>query len=95
MDIGCSRDNGNLRIGEGNDWLEILGCGMVHPRVLDAVGVDPTKWQGFAFGLGIDRIAMLKYGIPDLRSFFDSDVRWLNHYGFGPLDIPTLASGLA
>ena len=95
MDIGCSRDNGNLRIGEGNDWLEILGCGMVHPRVLDAVGVDPTKWQGFAFGLGIDRIAMLKYGIPDLRSFFDSDVRWLNHYGFGPLDIPTLVSGLA
>ena len=94
MDIGCSRDGGELRIGDGGDWLEILGCGMVHPNVLEAAGVDATEWQGFAFGLGIDRIAMLKYGIPDLRGFFDADVRWLRHYGFAPLDIPTLAGGL-
>ena len=94
MDIGCSRDGGELRIGDGGDWLEILGCGMVHPNVLEAAGVDATEWQGFAFGLGIDRIAMLKYGIPDLRAFFDADVRWLRHYGFAPLDIPTLAGGL-
>ena len=95
MDIGCSRADGTLRIGGGDDWLEILGCGMVHPRVLQAAGVDPGEWQGFAFGLGIDRIAMLKYGIPDLRSFFDADVRWLRHYGFAALDIPALAGGVA
>ncbi len=95
MDIGCSRVDGELRIGGGDDWLEILGCGMVHPKVLELAGVDSSKWQGFAFGLGIDRIAMLKYGIADLRSFFDGDVRWLRHYGFDPLDIPTLAAGLA
>ncbi|MDA0654502.1 MAG: phenylalanine--tRNA ligase subunit alpha [Proteobacteria bacterium] len=94
MDIGCSRDGGELRIGGGGDWLEILGCGMVHPNVLEAAGVNAAEWQGFAFGLGIDRIAMLKYGIPDLRAFFDADVRWLRHYGFAPLDIPTLAGGL-
>ena len=93
MDIGCSRDGGELRIGGGEDWLEILGCGMVHPNVLKAAGVDPDEWQGFAFGLGIDRIAMLKYGIPDLRSFFDADVRWLRHYGFAALDIPAMARG--
>lgn len=92
MDICCSRDKGNIRIGEGRDWLEILGCGMVHPRVLQSVGVDPNEWQGFAFGLGIDRIAMLKYGIPDLRAFFESDVRWLQHYGFRPFHIPNLVS---
>ena len=95
MDIGCSRRDGELRIGGGDDWLEILGCGMVHPRVLEYAGVDATQWQGFAFGLGIDRVAMLKYGIADLRSFFDGDVRWLRHYGFGALDIPNLAAGLA
>ncbi len=95
MDIGCSRDGGELRIGGGDDWLEILGCGMVNPRVLENCGVDPTEYQGFAFGLGIDRIAMLKYGIPDLRSFFESDLRWLRHYGFSALDVPTLAGGLA
>jgi len=95
MDIGCSRVDGELRIGGGDDWLEILGCGMVHEQVLKHAGVDPDEWQGFAFGLGIDRIAMLKYGIADLRSFFDGDVRWLRHYGFDPLDIPTLAAGLA
>jgi len=95
MDIGCSREGGALKIGDGDDWLEILGCGMVHAKVLEAAGVDSSEWQGFAFGLGIDRIAMLKYGIPDLRSFFDSDIRWLRHYGFSALDIPTLAGGVA
>ena len=95
MDIGCSREGGELKIGAGGDWLEILGCGMVHPKVLEAAGVDSSEWQGFAFGLGIDRIAMLKYGIPDLRAFFDADVRWLRHYGFSALDVPTLAGGVA
>ena len=95
VDIGCSRKDGKLSIGEGDDWLEILGCGMVHPRVLQHVNLDPNEFQGFAFGVGIDRLAMLKYGIADLRSFFDSDLRWLTHYGFDPLDVPTLAGGLA
>ena len=94
VDIGCTRDGNNLTIG-GDDWLEILGCGMVHPKVLEYVGVDPNEWQGFAFGMGIDRIAMLKYGIPDLRAFFESDLRWLRHYGFSSLDVPGLAGGLA
>ena len=94
MDIGCTRAGGELIVGEGSDWLEILGCGMVHPRVLEAVGLDATVYQGFAFGMGIDRLAMLKYGIPDLRAFFDSDLRWLKHFGFVPLDVPTLAEGL-
>lgn len=95
VDIGCSRKGGELRIGEGDDWLEILGCGMVHPRVLEHVNLDPSEFQGFAFGVGIDRLAMLKYGIADLRSFFDTDLRWQRHYGFVPLDVPTLAGGLA
>ena len=82
MDIGCRRGGGELVVGEGSDWLEILGCGMVHPNVLRAVEVDPEVWQGFAFGMGIDRVAMLKYGIPDLRTFFEADLRWLRHYGF-------------
>ena len=94
MDIGCSRAGGELKIGEGDDWLEILGCGMVHPKVLEMCGVDPEKYQGFAFGMGCERIAMLKYGIPDLRTFFDADVRWLKHYGFVPLDMPSLVGGL-
>jgi phenylalanyl-tRNA synthetase alpha chain len=94
LDIGCTHAGGELIIGEGEDWLEILGCGMVNPRVLEAVGLDPTAYQGFAFGMGIDRLAMLKYGIPDLRAFFDSDLRWLRHFGFVPLDVPTLAEGL-
>jgi len=94
MDIGCSRSGGELIVGEGDDWLEILGCGMVNPRVLEAVGLDPATYQGFAFGMGIDRLAMLKYGIPDLRAFFDSDLRWLKHFGFVPLDVPSLAEGL-
>jgi phenylalanyl-tRNA synthetase alpha chain len=95
VDIGCDRSGGGLRIGQGSDWLEILGCGMVHPNVLRAVGVDPEEWQGFAFGMGIDRVAMLKYGIPDLRTFFDADLRWLRHYGFLPLDVPSAHAGLS
>ncbi len=95
MDIRCSYEGGQLKIGEGDDWLEILGCGMVHPKVLRYCDVDPEEWQGFAWGMGIDRIAMLKYGMPDLRAFFDSDLRWLRHYGFLPLDVPTLAQGLS
>ncbi|MEM9967075.1 MAG: phenylalanine--tRNA ligase subunit alpha [Pseudomonadota bacterium] len=95
VDIQCSWIDGQLRIGEGDDWLEVLGSGMVHPKVLAAGGIDPDQWQGFAFGMGIDRIAMLKYGIPDLRAFFDSDLRWLRHYGFASLDQPTLHSGLS
>jgi phenylalanyl-tRNA synthetase alpha chain len=95
VDIRCSWEGGTLKVGEGDDWLEILGSGMVHPKVLEAGGIDPTQWQGFAFGMGIDRIAMLKYGIPDLRAFFDSDLRWLRHYGFSALDVPTLDGGLS
>ena len=95
MDIGCSREGGSLRIGHGADWMEILGCGMVHPRVLEIVGLDPARYQGFAFGLGVERPAMLKYGMPDLRSFFDADLRWLRHYGFAPFDVPSLAAGLS
>jgi len=95
VDIRCSWAGGQLKIGEGDDWLEILGSGMVHPKVLAAAGVDSSEWQGFAFGMGIDRLAMLKYGIPDLRSFFDSDLRWLRHYGFVPLDVPTLQGGIS
>ena len=94
VDIRCSWEGGTLRVGEGDSWLEILGSGMVHPKVLRNAGVDPDVWQGFAFGMGIDRIAMLKYGIPDLRAFFDSDLRWLRHYGFAALDQPTLHGGL-
>jgi phenylalanyl-tRNA synthetase alpha chain len=95
VDIGCSRKNGELHIGAGDGWLEILGCGMVHPNVLTACGLDPNEYQGFAFGMGIERIAMLKYGIPDLRTFFDADLRWLKHYGFLPLDLPTVTGGLS
>ncbi|MCU0910600.1 MAG: phenylalanine--tRNA ligase subunit alpha [Rhodobacteraceae bacterium] len=95
VDIRCSWEGGQLKIGEGASWLEILGSGMVHPKVLSAAGVDPTEWQGFAFGMGIDRIAMLKYGIPDLRAFFESDLRWLRHYGFAALDMPTVSGGLS
>jgi phenylalanyl-tRNA synthetase alpha chain len=94
VDIQCSRKGGEIRFGEGEDWLEILGCGMVHPNVLRNCGLDPDEYQGFAWGMGIDRIAMLKYGMPDLRPFFEADVRWLNHYGFRPLDIPSLVGGL-
>jgi phenylalanyl-tRNA synthetase alpha chain len=95
VDIQCRLDKNAVRFGEGSDWLEILGCGMVHPNVLRNCGLDPEEYQGFAWGMGIDRIAMLKYGMPDLRDFFDADVRWLSHYGFRPLDLPTLAGGLS
>jgi phenylalanyl-tRNA synthetase alpha chain len=95
VDIQYRRDKGEIRFGEGEEWMEILGCGMVHPNVLRNCGLDPDEYQGFAWGMGIDRIAMLKYGMPDLRAFFEADVRWLSHYGFRPLDWPTLAGGLS
>tara|TARA_B100000989_G_scaffold231861_1_gene178649 strand:+ start:15 stop:1082 length:1068 start_codon:yes stop_codon:yes gene_type:complete len=95
VDIGYEMKDGKIVIGEGDQWLEILGCGMVHPNVLKNVKVDPIKFQGYAFGIGIDRLAMLKYGIHDLRSFFDCDYRWLNHFGFDPLDVPTSYRGLS
>ncbi|MGL4728971.1 MAG: phenylalanine--tRNA ligase subunit alpha [Bosea sp. (in: a-proteobacteria)] len=95
VDIQCSRKGGEIRFGEGDDWLEILGCGMVHPNVLRNCGLDPDDVQGFAWGMGIDRIAMLKYGMPDLRPFFEADQRWISHYGFRPLDLPSLAGGLS
>src|ERR1051326_1248515 len=95
VDIQCDRSGGQIKFGEGKDWLEIAGSGMVHPRVLEMCGIDPKRYQGYAFGLGIDCMAMLKYGIPDLRPFFDSDLRWLKHYGFASLDIPALQEGLS
>lgn len=94
MDIGCSRAGGELKIGEGDDWLEVLGCGMVHPNVLQNCGLNPEIYQGFAFGMGVERLAMLKYGIPDLRTFFESDTRWLEHYGFSPFDRPNAVKGV-
>jgi phenylalanyl-tRNA synthetase alpha chain len=95
VDIQCDRSGSEIRFGEGKDWLEILGCGMVHPNVLRNCGLDPDVYQGFAWGMGIDRIAMLKYGMNDLRAFFDADTRWIRHYGFRPLDLPTLFGGLS
>jgi phenylalanyl-tRNA synthetase alpha chain len=95
VDIQCDRSGDVIKFGEGSDWMEILGCGMVHPNVLRAGGLDPDVYQGFAWGMGLDRIAMLKYGMPDLRDFFNADVRWMNHYGFRPLDMPTLFGGLS
>ena len=94
VDIGCLHENGEFRIGHGNDWLEILGCGMVNPKVLENCGINSQHFQGFAFGMGVERLAMLKYGIPDLRTFYESDIRWLNHYGFSALDIPSMVGGL-
>jgi phenylalanyl-tRNA synthetase alpha chain len=95
VDIGCTRKGGEFRIGHGDDWLEILGSGMVNPAVLENCGIDPTRYQGFAFGMGLERITMLKYGIPDLRTFYDSDLRWLRHYGFAALDMPSPLRGAA
>ena len=95
MDIQCDRSGGEIRIGQGTDWLEILGCGMVHPNVLRNCGLDPDEWQGFAFGMGIDRLAMLKYGMPDLRDMFAADTRWLAHYGFSAFDAPSPTTGLS
>ena len=95
VDIGYEINNGKIVIGEGNKWLEILGCGMVHPNVLKNVNVNPSKYQGYAFGIGIDRLGMLKYGINDLRAFFETDYRWLSHFGFDPLDVPSNYRGLS
>jgi phenylalanyl-tRNA synthetase alpha chain len=99
MDVGYERvgpkESNEIRIGEGDKWMEILGCGMVHPNVLRNCGLDPDEYQGFAFGMGVDRQAMLKYGIPDLRDFFAADAQWLEHYGFDPLDQPSLWAGLS
>jgi len=95
VDVQCDRSGNEVKIGAGDDWMEILGCGMVHPNVLRNAGLDPEVYQGFAWGIGIDRLAMLKYGMADLRAFFDADKRWLDHYGFRPLDVPTLFGGLS
>jgi phenylalanyl-tRNA synthetase alpha chain len=95
VDINCSWEGGQVKIGVGDSWLEILGSGMVHPNVIRHGGLDPEKYQGWAFGMGLDRLAMLKYGIPDLRAFFEADLRWLKHYGFRALQVPTLAGGLS
>jgi phenylalanyl-tRNA synthetase alpha chain len=95
-DMRCDRSvPGQIKFGQGDDWLELGGSGMVHSRVLANCGIDPRRYQGFAFGFGLDRMAMLKYAIPDIRSFFESDLRWLKHYGFAALDIPTLDGGLS
>jgi phenylalanyl-tRNA synthetase alpha chain len=94
VDIGCRRAGGELTLGNFGEWLEILGCGMVHPKVLANCGIDPDRYQGFAFGMGIERIAMLKHGISDLRTMYESDIRWLKHYGFVPLDRPSMVGGL-
>jgi len=93
MDVAFTRNNNVIKIGEGEQWLEILGCGMVNPLVLENCNIDSKKYQGFAFGMGIERLSMLKYGISDMRGFFDSDFRWLNHYGFNPLDLSS-SSGI-
>lgn len=95
IDIGCIREENSLKIGKGDNWLEILGCGMVHPNVLKNLNIDPEIYQGFAFGLGVDRMAMLKYGINDLRNFFEGDIRWIKHYGFSAFDIPNLIRGIS
>ena len=95
VDIGYEIKDGKIIIGEGDKWLEILGCGMVHPNVLKNVNVNPGEFQGYAFGIGIDRLAMLKYGINDLRAFFDCDYRWLNQFGFDPIDVPSSYRGLS
>jgi phenylalanyl-tRNA synthetase alpha chain len=95
MDVRCHRSGGDVKIGQGADWMEIVGCGMVHPNVLRNCGLDPDQWQGFAFGFGIDRLGMLKYGMPDLRDMFASDVRWLDHYGFSAFQSPNPATGLS
>jgi phenylalanyl-tRNA synthetase alpha chain len=94
-DMRCDRSGGQIKFGTGNDWLELGGSGMVHPNVLEMCGIDSKRYQGFAFGFGLDRMAMLKYGAPDLRPFFESDIRWLRHFGFAALDVPTLDGGLS
>jgi phenylalanyl-tRNA synthetase alpha chain len=95
MDVKCDRSGGDVKIGQGSDWMEIVGCGMVHPNVLTNCGLDPDEWQGFAFGFGVDRLGMLKYGMPDLRDMFAGDVRWLDHFGFSAFQAPNPATGLS
>jgi phenylalanyl-tRNA synthetase alpha chain len=94
VDVGWSIEKGRRVVGGSEGWMEVLGSGMVHPRVIADCGLDPGEWQGFAFGTGVDRLAMLKYGMDDLRAFFDADLRWLRHYGFRALDVPTLSGGV-
>ena len=94
VDVGWSMEKGRRAVGGSEGWMEVLGSGMVHPNVIAACGLDPDEWQGFAFGTGVDRLAMLKYGMDDLRAFFDGDLRWLKHYGFRALDVPTLSGGV-
>ncbi|WP_029936731.1 phenylalanine--tRNA ligase subunit alpha [Sphingomonas sp. UNC305MFCol5.2] len=94
VDVGYTIKDGKRVIGGSEGWMEVLGSGMVHPKVIAACGLDPNEWQGFAFGTGVDRLAMLKYGMDDLRAFFDGDLRWLRHYGFSALDVPTLSGGV-
>jgi len=95
MDVKCDRSGKDVKIGQGNDWMEIVGCGMVHPNIIRTCGLDPDEWQGFAFGFGVDRLGTLKYGMPDLRDMFASDVRWLQHYGFSAFQAPNPATGLS
>jgi phenylalanyl-tRNA synthetase alpha chain len=95
MDVQCLRANGLVEVGKGSDWLEVLGCGMVHPNVLKNCGIDPNEYQGFAFGMGVDRLAMLKYGMPDLRPYFEADAQWSRHYGFSPWLTPSVSGGLS
>lgn len=95
MDVKCDRSGRDVKIGQGSDWMEIVGCGMVHPNILRTCGLDPDEWQGFAFGFGIDRLGTLKYGMPDLRDMFANDVRWLDHYGFSAFQAPNTATGLS
>jgi phenylalanyl-tRNA synthetase alpha chain len=95
LDVRCSWEKGELKVGSGDSWLEVLGCGMVHPNVLKSCGIDPDEYQGFAWGMGVDRLAMLKYGVPDLRDMFAADTRWLGHYGFSGFSAPNSASGLS
>jgi phenylalanyl-tRNA synthetase alpha chain len=95
MDVQCLREGGTVEVGKGTDWLEVLGCGMVHPNVLRNCGLDPARHQGFAFGMGVDRLAMLKYGMPDLRPYFEADPQWTRHYGFAPWTTPSVSGGLS
>jgi phenylalanyl-tRNA synthetase alpha chain len=95
VDVGWHLENGRRRLGGSEGWMELLGSGMVHAKVIEACGLDPAEWQGFAFGVGVDRLAMLKYGMDDLRPFFEADARWTRHYGFSALDVPTLSAGLS
>lgn len=95
MDVKCDRSGGTVKIGQGEDWLEVLGSGMVHPNVLRNCGIDPDEYQGFAFGMGVDRLAMLKYGMPDLRPYFEADAAWSRHYGFAPWTTPSVSGGLS